>query len=117
MHIDIQARGFNLTPALAAAVRREACELNGLLGDSAVRLQVRLFDVNSVKGGIDKGCLVAARTGRPRRISVASSVDTDLYRAISAAFDRLFHTVVAARHRERTLRRERGAWAHAQDFS
>lgn len=117
MRIDIQARGFNLTPALAAAVRREACELNGLLGDYPVRLQVRIFDVNSVKGGVDKGCLVAARIRRLRRIFVATSVDTDLYRAISAAFDKLLRAVVAARHRERTLRRERGDSAHVGDFS
>lgn len=109
MHIDLQARGFTLTPALAAAVNHEASALSALLGNRAVWLQVRLFDVNSIKGGIDKGCLVAARVGRLRRISVASSIDGDLYRAIPAAFAKLQRSALAANHREHTLRRRERA--------
>jgi ribosome-associated translation inhibitor RaiA len=105
MQLDLQARGFTLTPALAAAVEREASALAALLGNRAVWLQVRLFDVNSTKGGIDKGCLVSTRIGRRRRISVASSIQGDLYRAIPAAFDKLRRAVLAASHREHTLRR------------
>lgn len=109
MQIDLQARGFTLTPALAAAVKREAAALAALLGDRAVWLQVRLFDVNSSKGGVDKGCLVAARIGRLRRISVATSIDNDLYRAIPAAFHKLQRAALAASQREHTLRRREGA--------
>ncbi|MBN8280778.1 MAG: HPF/RaiA family ribosome-associated protein, partial [Gammaproteobacteria bacterium] len=61
MDFDLQARGFTLTPALAAAARQEARALARLAGDRFLRLQVRLFDVNGRKGGVDKGCLVAAR--------------------------------------------------------
>lgn len=115
MQTDLQARGFTLTPALAGAVNREAAALAALLGDRAVWLQVRLFDVNGTKGGIDKGCLVAARIGRLRRISVATSIDGDLYRAIPAAFAKLQRTVLAANRREHTLRRrERAASFSAQ---
>lgn len=109
MHIDLHARGFTLTPALAAAVNREAFALSALLGNRAVWFQVRLFDVNSIKGGIDKGCLVAVRIGRLRRISVATSIDSDLYRAIPAAFEKLQRAALAANHREHTLRRRERA--------
>lgn len=113
MQLDLQARGFTLTPALAAAIQCEAAALCALLGDRAAWLQVRLFDVNSTKGGIDKGCLVSTRIGR-RRIAVASSVHADLYRAIPSAFDKLRRAVLTASHRENTLRRrERSAGVSA----
>jgi ribosome-associated translation inhibitor RaiA len=115
MQVDLQARGFTLTPALAGAVNREAAALAAILGDRPVWLQVRLFDVNSTKGGIDKGCLVAARIGRLRRISVATSIDGDLYRAIPAAFAKLQRAALAANRREHTRRRrERAASFSAQ---
>ena len=105
MDIDLQARGFTLTPALAAAARREAGTLARLAGDRLLRLQVRLFDVNGSKGGVDKGCLVAARVGRLRRITVASSIDSDLYRAIPAAFEKLRRALVGASNRVQGRRR------------
>lgn len=104
MQIDLQARGLTLTPALATAVHREASELTDLLGNRSEWLQVRLFDVNSTKGGIDKGCLVAVRIGRLRRISVATSIERELYRAIPAAFETLLRAVLAANYREHALR-------------
>ena len=116
MKIDLQARGFVLTPALAEAVRREAYELDGIVGNRAVRLQVRLFDVNAGKGGVDKGCLVATRMGQVHRATVARSVDTDLYKAISTAFAKLVRGILAASDRERALRRSRRTSALA-DFS
>ena len=109
MRIDLQARGFTLTSGLAAAVNREAAALAVRLGDRALWLQVRLFDVNSNKGGIDKGCLIAARIGRFRRIAVATSIDRDLYRAIPAAFEKLQRAALAASHREHKLRRRERA--------
>lgn len=109
MQLDLQARGFTLTPTLAAAVQCEATALCNLLGARAVWVQVRLFDVNSTKGGIDKGCLVSTRIGRRRRIAVASSIHGDLYRAIPSAFDKLRRAVLAASHRENALRRRERA--------
>jgi len=106
MQLDLKARGFSLTPALNAATRRQARRLANRLGDRLVRLQVRLFDVNGCRGGLDKGCLVAASIGG-RRTAVASSFDSDLYRAIPEAFDKLLGAVVAATRREHALRRPR----------
>jgi hypothetical protein len=109
MQIDVQARGFTLTRALAAAVQREAAELAAIVGGRSAWLQVRLFDVNSAKGGIDKGCLVTVRIGRLRRTSVASSLDADLYRAIPAGFDKLRRAVLGATRRTQALRRRERA--------
>jgi ribosome-associated translation inhibitor RaiA len=106
MHIDIQARQLVLTTTLTDAVRREAHALGSRLGPRHLRLQVRLFDVNGTRGGLDKGCLVAARAGRGRRMLVASSLDTDLYRAIREAFDKLNRGVRGTIGRARTLRRK-----------
>lgn len=105
MQIDIQARGFSLTAGIAAAVRREADALPALLGDCWGWLQVRLFDINSSRGGIDKGCLVSARLGGGRRVVVVTSLDADLYRAIPIAFDKLRRAALAQRGREQHRRR------------
>jgi putative sigma-54 modulation protein len=103
MNLDIQARGFTLTKALRAAVRRETEQLSGM--DRCHRLQVRLFDVNGTRGGVDKGCLVTLQMNREKRVLVASVLDADLYRAIPTAFDKLRHALTAAARRTRALRR------------
>jgi len=103
MNIDVQARGFTLTEALRAAIRRETADLSSL--ESCQRLQVRLFDVNGTRGGIDKGCLVTLYLSGEKRVLVATELDADLYRAIPAAFGKLRHALGAAARRSRTLRR------------
>ena len=69
------------------------------------RLQVRLFDVNGTRGGIDKGCLVTLHLSREKRVLVATELDSDLYRAIPSAFNKLRRAVGAAVRRTRSLRR------------
>lgn len=106
MNIDVQARGFTLTPALHEAVRRELATLEHLEGCN--RLQVRLFDVNGTRGGIDKGCLVTLHLSGERRALVATELDADLYRAIPAAFHKLRRSLKTSARRARgQLRRER----------
>jgi ribosome-associated translation inhibitor RaiA len=103
MNVDVQARGFTLTPALEAAVRGELRSLNA--PRDSIRLQVRLFDVNGARGGIDKGCLVTMYLAGERRAIVATDLDADLYRAIPGAFDKLRRTLGQHTRRARTLRR------------
>lgn len=105
MHMDIQARGFTLTAAINSSVRREAASLESVLGEGGARLLVRLFDVNSARGGVDKGCLISAHVGRNGRVIVASSLEADLYFAIPSAFEKLRRSVIAAARRDHTLRR------------
>jgi putative sigma-54 modulation protein len=89
MRTDVQARGFSLTPALRSSVEHEAQDYAERFRDVPTTVQVRLFDVNGRRGGLDKGCLVSARIGRGRRVVVATDLDSDLYRAIPAAFAKL----------------------------
>ena len=115
MHLDIQARGFTLTAAIDSSVRREAASLASVLGKGATRLKVRLFDVNSARGGVDKGCLVSAHIGRNSRVVVASSLKADLYLAIPIAFEKVRRGAIAAARRDHTLRRRvRGETAAGQ---
>lgn len=110
MNLDLQARGFTLTPALRAAVRHELDHLPAAC--SGGRLQVRLFDVNGLRGGIDKGCLITLHLARERRSLVVTGFDSDLYRAIPAAFDKLRRTLQAASRRTRRLQRRVGVARH-----
>ena len=103
MNIDLQARGFALTPSLDTAVRRELAKLGAPRGIS--RLQVRLFDVNGARGGIDKGCLVTLHWNGERRVITASDLDSDLYRAIPAAFEKLRRSMKSSLRRSRARRR------------
>jgi putative sigma-54 modulation protein len=89
MYIDVQSRGFSLTKALQTAVEGEARDYAIRSPNSLAGLRVRLFDTNGPRGGSDKVCLLEARLRKRRRSIVASHVDSDLYRAIAAAFAKL----------------------------
>ncbi|MDH5177245.1 MAG: HPF/RaiA family ribosome-associated protein [Gammaproteobacteria bacterium] len=104
MKVDIQARSFRLTAALKSAVHREIARLAGGLGDGITRVSVRLFDVNGLRGGPDKGCLVHAQFADGSSI-VASDVDNDMYRSLPVAFEKLLRSRRMDRARRQTLRR------------
>lgn len=89
MRSDLQTRGFTLTPALRAAVNDGVRDYETCFPQLSARVSVRLFDVAGRRGGIDKGCLIQARVGRAGTVVVASELDSDLYRAIAATFDKL----------------------------
>lgn len=105
MKIDLQARNFTLTDSLRTAVESEARRFHAEFAERPQALSVRLFDVNGIRHGIDKGCLVSARVGSCRSTVVASSIDSDLYRAITAAFNRLTRGTRQSLNRNRRLRR------------
>jgi putative sigma-54 modulation protein len=105
MKLDIQARHFTLTDSIRHAVRTEAAHYGADFADQLHAVNVRLFDVNGVRGGIDKGCLVFARIGQRQATVVASAIDADLYRAIPAAFARLLRGTRHSLNRNRRLRR------------
>jgi putative sigma-54 modulation protein len=105
MKIDLQARNFPLTESLRHAVETEARRYFAEFAERPQALNVRLFDVNGIKHGIDKGCLVSARVGTCRSTVVASGIDSDLYRAITTAFVRLTRGTRQTLNRNRRLRR------------
>lgn len=104
MKVDIQARRFKLTDGLKHAVHREIARLVQGLGDGITRVSVRLFDVNGLRGGPDKGCLVHAQFKDGTSI-VASDVDDDMYRSLPVAFEKLLRSRRMDRARKHTLRR------------
>jgi putative sigma-54 modulation protein len=89
MHIDVQARGFSLSRALESAVEGEALQYALRSPKALASVRIRLFDTNGPRGGSDKACLIQARLRKRRKSIVASHVDSDLYRAIAAAFAKL----------------------------
>ena len=89
MHIDVHSRGFSLSRALQTAVESEAREYAIRSPRAIAGVRIRLFDTNGPRGGNDKVCLVQARLGQGHKSVVASHVDSDLYRAIAAAFAKL----------------------------
>ena len=112
MHTDIQARGFTLTEALQGAADNAAKHYAEQFPTLQISLQVRLFDINGLRGGVDKGCLVSARIGHNRKVIVANQMDSDLYRAIPAAFAKLTRATRSALNRERTWQRTSFAQAY-----
>jgi putative sigma-54 modulation protein len=101
MQIDIQARGFSLTPALRSHAERRLRHAFGSVQAQVGRVTIRLTDDNGPRGGDDKRCLVQAslRGGSP---VVVEDIEHDLYVAIDRALDRAGRAAVrrVARRRE-----------------
>lgn len=104
MKVDVHARRFKLTESLSHAVHREIARLAQAVGAGMTRVSVRLFDVNGLRGGPDKGCLVHAHFTDGTSI-VGSDVDADLYRSVAAAFEKVLRSRRMNRARRHTLRR------------
>jgi ribosome-associated translation inhibitor RaiA len=104
MKVDVHARHFTLTESLSNAVHHEIGRLVQALGGGIIRVSVRLFDVNGLHGGPDKGCLVSAQFNDGTSI-VGTDVDTDLYRSVPSAFDKVLRSRRMDRARRVTLRR------------
>jgi ribosome-associated translation inhibitor RaiA len=104
MKIDVHARRFKLTDSLRNSVHREIGRLAQALGATITRVSVRLFDVNGLRGGPDKGCLVHAHFADGTSI-VGTDVDEDLYRSVPAAFEKVLRSRRMGRARRIALRR------------
>lgn len=107
MKVDVQTRGFTLTPPLRAAIDLEIHELRDRFGAALHEIKVRTFDVNGPRGGADKGCLLQARFAGGG-VVVCSDLDEDLYRSVARAFGRLAASAESKLRRARELRRPHG---------
>lgn len=88
MDLQIRTRGFTLTRALGAHVRRRLAAALGPFANRVQTVTVRLADVNGPRGGHDKQCLVQVVFPGMAPL-VASDTSDDLYSAISRASQRL----------------------------
>lgn len=101
MDIRIQTSNFSLTPALASAVRREALRNLRHFGNDLGRIDVKLFDVNGDKGGVDKVCRVYSELGRARALVTVDRRE-DLYLAIRNAFAKAGRSLRARKRRKKS---------------
>ena len=87
MHIDIQARGFHLTPSILGMVQQRIISMLRARHEGIKRIVVRLGDINGPRGGEDKSCRIRISMPGNRDIFV-EEVKSDLYSAIFRAAER-----------------------------
>lgn len=92
MQIEIQARNFALTEALAAYIERRINFALSSRYDQIKRIRVKLTDINGPRGGVDKLCQIHITLPRLRDI-VIEDTQADLYVAIDRAADRAGRTI------------------------
>jgi putative sigma-54 modulation protein len=106
MHINIQARGFDLTQGLREHTERRLQFALGWADHDVRNVSVRLSDVNGPRGGNDKRCQIKIPlVGRPD--VVIEDAEADLYVAIDRAADRTERTLTRRLGRKRKQRRTR----------
>jgi putative sigma-54 modulation protein len=93
MNIGIQCRGFSLTSAIAARVRKRLDFLLGRGFNRLRRVDVTLSDLNGPRRGVDKRCLIKVSIDGLRPV-VVEDIQSDLYMAIDRAAGRASRTVV-----------------------
>ena len=105
MQIDVQALGFDLTPALRTHTERRLHFALDRSDAQVSRLWVRLSDLNGPRGGEDKRYQVRITLTDAPEV-VIEDTEADLYVAIDRAADRAGRTV--ARRLERTRDQRHG---------
>ncbi len=93
MRIDMQSRGFTLTPALRAHAERRLRLALGATRPEVLRVAVRLSDDNGPRGGECMRCSVRIVIAGVPDI-VVEDAESDLYVAIDRATDRAGRTLV-----------------------
>ena len=116
MHIDIQARVFNLTEALHRFVRRRLESSLSTRYDQIQRIRVRLSDVNGPRGGADKRCQVHVVLPNVQDV-IIEDTSADMYTAISRAAERAGRTLTRrfGRKRGRRARHRQGLFEQSPE--
>jgi ribosomal subunit interface protein len=107
MHIEIQARDFQLTDALESYIRRRLDFALSPRYEQIQQIQVRLSDVNGPRGGADKCCHLHIVLPRVQDV-VVDDTELDMYIAINRAIDRAGRSVTRRLSRQR-VRHQRPA--------
>lgn len=103
MRIDVRGQHVDLQPALGAYAERRLTTALQRFGAKIPTVTVRLIDENGRKKGVDKRCQVAVTVNRAKPILVEEH-DSDPYRAIDSAADRVRRAVTQLLGRRRTGR-------------
>lgn len=110
MHIDIRARGFELTEGLRQHIERRLSFALGWASYDVSKIAVRLFDVNGPRGGEDKCCRIQVTLPKTQDV-VIEDTEADLYVAIDRAAERAERSV--ARQLERQREHKHGSFKTA----
>lgn len=108
MQINVQARGFVMTAAIEAHLRRQLQFAFDHLHNRVRRVFVRLSDINGQRGGIDKRCQLQVRLADSSDVVIAD-VQQDLYLAMSRAVERAAGAVSRRLGRMRQIQRATAA--------
>lgn len=104
MQINVQARGFVMTSAIEAHLRRQLRFAFDHPNNRVRRVFVRLSDINGQRGGIDKRCQLQVRLADSSDVVIAD-VQQDLYLAMSRAIERAAGAVGRRLGRTRQMQR------------
>jgi ribosome-associated translation inhibitor RaiA len=110
MQIDIVARSFPLTDAMRAYAKRRLAFSLGARGNQIKCVVVRLSDTNGPRGGNDKCCRIQVVVPGHADV-VVNDTESDLYRAIDRASDRVGRSVARRLDRQRSGYRHRASVA------
>lgn len=100
MHIDIRARGFELTEGLRQHTERRLSFALGWASYDVRKVAVRLFDINGPRGGEDKCCRIQVILPKTQDV-VIEDTEADLYVAIDRAAERVERSVTRRLERQR----------------
>ncbi len=104
MKIDIQAQNFSLTPAIKKHINRHCGTMIHHFSNRIINVHVHLSDINGIKGGKDKRCLVHIELHKLPTI-IIENTENDLYDAINKASHRAQRAVRKALERKQTRSR------------
>ena len=104
MHIEIQARGFQLTAGLREYTERRLRFALSWASQGVRKVVVRLLDINGPRGGEDKRCRIQIAFPGAQHV-VIEDTEADLYVAIDRAVDRAERSVARRLERQHKHRR------------
>lgn len=104
MQIEIQARGFALTPGLVSHIEHRLLRSLANIRDEIRKVAIRVSDDNGPRHGIDKRCIVRIALSGHREV-IVKDVHGDMYTAITHAALRAAHTVKKVLQQRRTRRK------------
>ena len=105
MRFDIRIQRLDLHHEVSHYIERRLRFSPSRLASRLRTVNVRVFDVNGPRGGIDKCCRITAHI-LPSETVVLQEVDADLFAAIDRAARRISRTFTRSLTLERDLRKK-----------
>lgn len=104
MRIEFRNLIPDLEPAVEPFAERRMGFALGRFSNRIRRVTIRLKDLNSTRGGLDKNCQVSVSL-IPRGTLLVEDTDANVYVAVARAAERIARKVARELHRARHIRR------------